>query len=342
MTLLIRAAALVGYKDLAHAVGANADAELALAGLSDKAVNDLDNFISYHSFVRLLEHTATASGCRDFGLQLARIQDEHMLGPLTVLMRHAASLQEALGLAARYVYVLSPAIGIEVAPAADDPLSHDVIARMDLRPPRNLEQTIEHMLGSMIGVLRFVTHGQVQPELVMVPHPRLGPASSYTRTFGCECRFNQPLAAVRLASKELATPLPGHDALLRQMAQHYIDKHFREPDQLLTNHVRSLLKKYLDVGLAGQAEIGQLLGVHPKTLQRRLQSEGVQFQDLLDEVRRDRFVELLARKESYNLAQLALLTGYSEQAALTRSCKRWFGRTPSEMRQNPSGLPHRA
>ena len=334
MTLLIRAAALVGYNDLARSVGANPDVELEHAGLSAKTVTELDNFISYHSFVRLLEHTATATGCRDFGLRLARIQDDHMLGPLTVLMRHAASLQEALGLAARYIYVLSPAIGIEVAPAADDPLSHDVTAKMDLRPPRNLEQTIEHMLGSMIGVLRFVTHGQVQPALVLVPHPRLGPASSYAQTFGCECRFNQPLAAVRLASKALATPLPGRDALLQQMAQHYIDKNFREPDQLFTNHVRSLLRKYLDVGLAGQAEIGQLLGVHPKTLQRRLQSEGVSFQDLLDEVRRDRFVELLARKEAFNLAQLALLTGYSEQAALTRSCKRWFGRTPTEMRKS--------
>jgi len=33
------------------------------------------------------------------------------------------------------------------------------------------------------------------------------------------------------------------------------------------------------------------------------------------------------------VAQLAQLLGYSEQAALTRSCRRWFGQTPTALRR---------
>jgi methylphosphotriester-DNA--protein-cysteine methyltransferase len=36
------------------------------------------------------------------------------------------------------------------------------------------------------------------------------------------------------------------------------------------------------------------------------------------------------------LSQIAVLLGYSEQSALNRSCRRWFGKTP---RQYRAGLP---
>jgi len=60
---------------------------------------------------------------------------------------------------------------------------------------------------------------------------------------------------------------------------------------------------------------------------------------LLDEVRRDGFLDLLRQPTRPGLAQIALMLGYSEQAALSRSCQRWFGSSPSAMlkRGAPAG-----
>ena len=41
---------------------------------------------------------------------------------------------------------------------------------------------------------------------------------------------------------------------------------------------------------------------------------------------------LLAHPQGLSLTQVALMLGYSEQAALTRSCRRWYGCTPSALR----------
>jgi AraC-like DNA-binding protein len=57
------------------------------------------------------------------------------------------------------------------------------------------------------------------------------------------------------------------------------------------------------------------------------------FNDIVDDVRRDRFLELIAQPAAPSVAQLAQLLGYSEQAALTRSCRRWFGQTPTALRR---------
>jgi AraC-like DNA-binding protein len=42
-------------------------------------------------------------------------------------------------------------------------------------------------------------------------------------------------------------------------------------------------------------------------------------------------VELLDRSERPNLMQVSLTLGYSEQAALSRSCRRWFRCSPTEL-----------
>jgi AraC-like DNA-binding protein len=63
-------------------------------------------------------------------------------------------------------------------------------------------------------------------------------------------------------------------------------------------------------------------------LQRRLDEEGHTFDALLDLVRKDRFVEIMRRSERPSLADIALMLGYSDQTALSRVCKRWFGVSP--------------
>jgi len=66
-------------------------------------------------------------------------------------------------------------------------------------------------------------------------------------------------------------------------------------------------------------------------LQRRLADSGMTWQHLLDRTR-----EQLARQylsdRALALAEIALLLGYSEQSAFTRSFKRWTGQTPLAFR----------
>jgi AraC-like DNA-binding protein len=136
-----------------------------------------------------------------------------------------------------------------------------------------------------------------------------------------------------MAAKDLSLALPDRNPLLQQMALTYIDENFGAPDKLFSDQVRLLARRFLDTGAVSQRDIANALAVHPKTLQRRLLAEGQVFNDIVDDVRRDRFLELIAQSAAPSVAQLAQLLGYSEQAALTRSCRRWFGQTPTALRR---------
>ena len=77
--------------------------------------------------------------------------------------------------------------------------------------------------------------------------------------------------------------------------------------------------------------------MHPRTLQRRLATEGIRCQDVIDRERRAQAVQYLAVSELH-LSQIAGLLGYTEQSALNRSCRRWFGKTPRQYRADPAAL----
>ena len=65
-----------------------------------------------------------------------------------------------------------------------------------------------------------------------------------------------------------------------------------------------------------------------RTLQRRLSDNGIRFNLLVDQVRREAAEAHLARG-SVNFVELAFLLGFSDPNSFFRAFKRWTGTTPS-------------
>ncbi|MDE2368802.1 MAG: AraC family transcriptional regulator ligand-binding domain-containing protein [Burkholderiales bacterium] len=332
MTILVRAASLHGYEGLARSIGVDAQRELERAGLSAQSLADPDALIPYVAQFHLLEHTATVGNCPDFGLRLSECQGPEILGPLAVLLRHAATLGDALDLASRHLFVHSPAIRFAALPVAGRPSEVDLAFSFELPHLPPCGQSRELALGVMASVVRQITQARTRPMLALIPHARIGPSRSYARVLDCECRFEAPVLALRIAVAQLSRPLPEHNPMLRQLAQSYVDQHFGSPDQVFADRVRSMVRRFLGSGQSTQASIAGMLSIHPRTMQRRLLDEGHRFEDIVDSIRREMLVELLSRQAALSLSQIALMLGYSEQAALTRSCRRWFDCTPTELR----------
>jgi AraC-like DNA-binding protein len=69
-------------------------------------------------------------------------------------------------------------------------------------------------------------------------------------------------------------------------------------------------------------------GMSERTLQRRLANEGVSFQDLLDEARKDAAARYL-RESTLAIGEIAYLRGYSEPAGFTARSNGGTDRRPS-------------
>ncbi len=69
------------------------------------------------------------------------------------------------------------------------------------------------------------------------------------------------------------------------------------------------------------------------TLQRRLQSEGLNYQRLKDDLRRDIAIELLSNV-SLPVTDIATQVGFQEPSAFHRAFKKWTGVSPGSYRRS--------
>ncbi len=332
MTVLVRAASLQGYEALARECGVDPIHAMARVHLSPSNLADVDSLIPYTSLIFLLEQTASESGCADFGLRLAKIRGVGVLGQLAVLFQHASTLGEALMLASRYIFVHSPAVRLEVVPAVGATGLTDLTFTLDIPHLPPCAQIQELSIGLIVNSILTISQGLVKPLEVRLPHAQLGATSSYQAVMGCPCVFNAATAAVRLEAAALQQVLPANNQQLRQSAQKYLDEQFGDPAQHFGDRIRSMVRRFLSSGMGNQAAIARALSINPRTLQRRLAAEGLYFEDIVDDMRKQQITQLLALDDAPPLVQVAMMLGYTEASALNRSCRRWYGCTPGVLR----------
>lgn len=84
----------------------------------------------------------------------------------------------------------------------------------------------------------------------------------------------------------------------------------------------------------GINDLANQLGVHPKSLQRTLAGFGTSFQEIRDNLRREKALEILSANKTALNEELAEALGFSSAASFSRAFKKWTGAAPSEYRKD--------
>lgn len=331
MATMGRAATLRGFRELVDELGGDGVALLRRFGISPDAVNSDDAVVSSESMGWALEIAATELRCPDLGLRLAERQDFSVLGPLGVALLNAPTVGAALACAQRYLYTHHAGISVELC--ADPEQQAGVIALnyRDLAEVSDFSQGIDHGAGFLH---RFVCHGvggAYGLRTVHLPHPPRAPAARYAEFFGAEVRFDMPTTLLRFPADLLARPMLGSDPMLHTLAMDYLARNYSELGRTMTARVRLAVDRAFLESTADIATVSQMLHTGPRTLQRALSSEGTTFTAVLDAARRDAAYRLLCETD-LPLSRVTVLIGLREQSALTRVVRRWYGRTPQEIR----------
>lgn len=327
---LVRGSSLTGFAPLVSAHGGDSDALLALAGIDPADTGHCDRYISLRSAIFAVEQAASVLGVPDFGRQLAQRQSIDILGPVAVAARTAATVAEAFSILDTYMSSHSPGITARITADADPALrrfEYDFL----LHPAPPQAQAIELALGLTLRVLHLFLGTTYRPVAVHLPHPVLGTRPDYRRYFGCRPRFNEPVAGFTLRANDLQRPLNHDDPLAHQLALTYLSDTHGQRNHDIADTVGSMVRQLLPTGELTAELVARQFGVHPKTLQRRLVAGGTNFAELVDRTRRELADRLLIGTD-LPVAQVSRQLGYAEHSVFTRACKRWFGMTPTEYR----------
>lgn len=296
-------------------------------------LEDEDALIPLRRAVNLLEASATTTGCQDFGLRMAKVQDINILGPLAVAMQHSLTVAEALRCASRHMYIHSPGFQLSILPhselvAGAKELRFEVV----LPNPPVMRQCMDQCLGDLHHIFRLLARDRYQLCTVTLPHRPTAPRSTYRQFFGATIHAEQGYGSLHVSAATMDASLESVNNSLHQIAMQYLTQNFSGPDRSLSARVQMAVRRTLSSSYSRKTAIANILNMHPRTLQRRLEQENTSFEQLREEVCKQAALRYL-RETNVPLAQLAGLIGLSEQSALTRSCKRWFGATPIMIRR---------
>jgi AraC-like DNA-binding protein len=322
-------ATVLGMLSAMRSLGLDAETLCAAAGISEAALTGRIDPLSLEEIVPLWREAVKQFGRPTLGLHVGTAM------PLGTLLDYLAgsspTLRAALGQIARYLGVVTRNVIWVLRPREPDGLT-----TFEERPTYQPAAIAPHLreFGVAVTVSRLVEWFDRRPREVWLPHPAQGPVGEYEHVLGCAVLFERDRTALRFDDETLEAPARRHDPQLFQLLESHAQRVLAETPATATfrERVRRTVVERLREGEPSMPGVAQALATSERSLQRKLQAEGVSFRDVVDEARHKLAVVYLGDR-TLSLTDVACLLGYSEGAAFTRAYKRWTGTAPSLARR---------
>ena len=161
---------------------------------------------------------------------------------------------------------------------------------------------------------------------------------TYPLLFSGTVRFNAAHASFSFHPQYLELPIKRDERDLRQMLQRALPLtvlQYRR-DRLLVQRVRQFFRTQLPASPTAES-VAAALNMSPRTLYRQLGGENASLQQLKDEVRRDRAIELLTRTRQ-PVKHLAQSVGFRNEKSFIRAFRLWTGQSPAAYRRGKQAI----
>lgn len=273
---------------------------------------------------------------RDYGIlfKLAETATPNSLGILGYLMLHSKNIGEAMAKLCRYY----PLIGKTLKPMLildKETYKLSLVLNHNGEVSHLEKYSAEIHLCAILNLINKIIPQKIFPISVTFRHGKPFNLAEYQKAFGDKLFFDETENALIFDAVQLETKTICENPYLLKVFEN-------EAEQCLGMNVHGGLKDKvsgyiliatgeLDVSLES---VAKKVGMHPRTLQKKLKEEGESFIELLSKVRQKLAVHYLLK--GLDSGTIASYLGYCELSPFLRAFKKWYGMTPKEwlMREN--------
>jgi AraC-like DNA-binding protein len=325
-------------KALVHlrARGVDVAALSARLGLPADAAAREEIRVTLASLRAFWEEAEQATGDAMFGLHLAQSFPRGSYGVPEFVGRHAPTVRDALASFVRYQAFLHDLPLVTLQPRAEGAIAveHEVAGE----PEGIGRHGNEFVVAALVRYCRELVGERVVPQRVWIAHAARGDSSELVRFLGTsDVDFGRGRNGLLLDAATLARPVYRADAALLPVLDSLAARVVPPKDEEGSlSSVRAQVRARLgdSPSLEGIASAVQ---VSARTLQRRLREASTTFVALVEDVRRETAIELLA-DERLGVGEVGARLGFAQPRTFSRAFKRWTGLTPLEYRRKGSGV----
>ncbi len=286
-------------------------------------------------WVALLERAAQRLDDPQLGLKLGQTVNARHIGIVGYLMMASASLERALLRLEHYQRLIYDVSTMHIRPRGSET---DYVWEPEPQE-RHGPLVSETSLTALAQFCRYIAGRGVRPTRVRFMDSAPRDIQPYLDYFGCPVLFGQPQAGLTFDAATLALPVRTADAAIFRLMQQQADSLLAKLSEQrpLVEEVRRGISRMLRDGAPSIEQVAEQMGYSARTLQRQLRDCGSSFRDETAALR-CQVAQAYLRDPRLSLVEIALMLGYTEHSAFSRSFQRWTGMTPQAYRlASPNG-----
>lgn len=315
--------------------GADADALARAVGISADQLRNPDGRVSVRQVQALWREVVSATGDENIALKLGEMINPVAVGVLAYVMMHSPTLGRAFEKLCQYQTIVCDATRTTGHRSGDQfvlsiGLTNRTDGSSDIIYP---QYALNSELSIYQAAIRAMTGLHVSAREIYFSYPRPVDTREHERVFApARLFFDAPETAMVLDATLLDTPvLNASPSLFALFERHADDLLQRLQTSTLSSRVRAEILTLMKGEEPTLATVADRLAMGVRTLQLHLKEEGITYQQLLDDIRKDLAVKHL-REHSLSTTDIAYLLGFAEPSVFFRSFKKWTGQTPGAYR----------
>lgn len=311
--------------------GVNTEIVLGLSGIDTHKLKDQNATLSLDEIKRLL---ATSKKFNTTGTPESILVAQQFsftnVGLLGLAVTASENLGSVLELLTRFLSSVAPGLSISYQVSADD-------LYIDYQMDKAFEDARPFFNEVVVCVmLRFADlfESAPTPSMVYFAHTPAYPKELFEQLLGCPVEINYPINRLRLAVKDLGTPLKHPDSSTLAAIEKQLQNSFNlaSPDNSWIQKIKQLWHiKAEQQQFLSQKQMADELNISPRTLVRRLAEENSSYRILTNQWRIESAKTMLKQTDS-PISDIALKVGFEDESAFFRFFKSAVGATPRNYR----------
>ena len=299
------------------------------AGVDARLFDDPDSRIPIETLGGLFDACVAFTGCHHFGLMVGERFALKDFGPLGYLLRNSATVGDATRSLLLYLHLHDRG----AAPLLLAPDASSVILGYSVY--RHGTPAVDQILDAAVAIgYRILTElcGPTWKALrIQFSHSRPVSTAPYRRVFRSNVSFEAEVSGLVFASSWLEKPIEGADATLHALVAKAIRDAKANGPMSFADQVEGILPQMLLSGMASGEAVARLFAIHERTLRRRLEAEGKNLQQLINQARFELAQQLL-QNTGLSVSAIATALRYDDPNAFSRAFRNWAKLSPTQWR----------
>jgi AraC-like DNA-binding protein len=309
-------------------LGVSPEAVLRQAGLAAALFDQDKILVSTEEFFALYRGIAEVSNDPGFGLKLGTEDRVERYDPIKLAALSARSFRDAVERLSRYKQLTCPE-EIRVVERGNESAIQFIWLLAHEKEPSLL---VDVCFAWIVGIGQRGAGLPLNPKRVEFQR---APAhrEMYEAHFHCPVKFKANQNALVFSKANMDLPFVTYNAdLLSTVAPQLESELARQlAEKTFSEQAKGILKQLLAGQRPGIDDLARELHLSTRTLQRRLTAQGITFQRLLEDARRELARHYLLHS-SRELNETAYLLGYEDANSFFRAFHHWEGTSPGQWR----------